>query len=156
MAVVFSRPLVLSQKVRDLMLLLKEFTQAYKENRIVLNYQLRPVILFLSTLIATAGFSVVFSIRSLLIKYQEYSSKKRPALIRQLLTILKNGSREIFVPESSISKKKGTSRRVIIPKPNRDQYAADKYLYKDFIIDQRLKLQKNILNLKFISQIIII
>ena len=36
-----------------------------------------------------------------------------------------------------------------------DQYASDKYLYKNFYIDQKLR-QNNILNLKFLNQLVII
>ena len=32
--------------------------------------------------------------------------------------------------------------RIIIPKPNNDQYAADKYLYKDFVRNQRILQQQ--------------
>lgn len=142
------------EDVRKLALIVREFVFLYKDNQIRINYQSRPVILFVGTIISTFGVGAYFTLRSLIHSYKEYSEKRtlnRPQLIRQSSTILKNGSREIYVPKG----KKGTLR-IIIPKPNLDQYAADKYLYKNFHIEQRMKLQKNILNLRFLNQIIII
>lgn len=142
------------EDVRKLLLILREFVLVYKDNKVSINYQSRPVVLFFGTIIATLGVGAYFTIRSLIIKYNEYlykRSQNRPRLIRQLSTILKNGAREIHVPKG-----KNSTTRIIIPKPNMDRYAADKYLYKNFYIDQRLKQQNNIFNLKFLNQIIII
>ncbi|QEL59909.1 hypothetical protein CJJ09_001996 [Candidozyma auris] len=61
-----------------------------------------------------------------------------------------------MAPEIHVPKGKNSTTRIIIPKPNMDRYAADKYLYKNFYIDQRLKQQNNIFNSKFLNQIIII
>lgn len=149
--ILFSKP-SLQNEYKKILLVLQEFALAYKENRVKINYQLRPVLLFLGTLASTAGLGILFSLRSLILQIQERNTlKKRPKLIRQSSTILKNGSREIFVPRPN-----GNTSRVIIPKPNFDQYAADKYLYKNFYIDQKLKLQNNILNSRFVSQLTII
>lgn len=142
------------EDVRKFLLIIKEFVLVYKDNKVTINYQSRPVVLFFGTLIATFGVGAFFTIKSLILRYNEYAYKRsqnRPRLIRQLSTILKNGAREIFVPKG-----KNSSTRIIIPKPSLDRYAADKYLYKNFYIDQRLKQQNNIFNLKFLNQIIII
>lgn len=144
------------QDLKNLMLLLQEFVITYKDNKVKINYQSRPVILFLSTLVATAGFGAYFTVRNILTKYNEYVLNKRlarPALIRQSSTILKNGSREIFIPKG-----KNKVSRIIIPKPNLDQYAADKYLYKNFIINQEIQSQQRgtIFSSKFLSQLAII
>lgn len=140
--------------VRKLAMLLREFVLVYKDNKVRINYQSRPVVLFFGTLVGTFGISTFYVLRSLLHYLNERrtsQSRLRPALIRQSSTILKNGARVIYIP-------KGNNRttRIIVPKLNLDQYAADKYLYKNFHIDQRLKQQKNILNSKFLNQIIIL
>lgn len=142
------------QDLRNLLLLLQEFVIVYKDNQVKINYQSRPVVLFLGTLVSTFGLGILFTLKSLIQQYNEYRlnrSKSRPDLIRQSSTMLKNGSREIFIQTS-----KNSTTRVIVPEPNLDQYAADKYLYKDFMEVQRLKVQKNIFNSKFLNQIIII
>lgn len=142
------------EDVRRLLLILREFVLVYKDNKVSINYQSRPVVLFFGTIVSTFGIGAVFALRLLLHWYSDYQYKKsvnRPALIRQSSIILKNGAREIFVPKG----KKGTAR-IIVPKPNLDQYAADKYLYKNFHIDQKLKLQNNVLNLRFLNQLRII
>lgn len=144
------------EDVRNLLLILQEFVIVYRDNKVKINYQSRPVVLFLGTLVSTFGLGIIFILRSLIHKYNEIrlnNKQRRPDLIRQSSTILKNGSREIFIPNGK--GRNGTSR-IIIPKPNLDQYAADKYLYKNFAIDQKLKQQKNILNSKFLNQLIII
>lgn len=141
------------EDVRKFLLILREFVMVYKNNKLTINYQSRPVVLFFGTVISTLGIGAFFTIRSLIYHFNEYLFKKlqnRPALIRQSSTILKNGAREIYIPKG-----KNSTTRIIIPKPNLDQYAADKYLYKNFYIDQKLK-QQNILNSKFLNQIIII
>lgn len=143
-----------SQDVVKLWLLLQELVVVYKDNKFKINYQSRPVILFLGTIASTFGLGVVFALRSALHQYNEYRLNRRinrPALIRQLSTILKNGLREIFIPKG-----KNATTRIIIPKPNLDRYAADKYLYKNFHIDQNLKQQKNLLNSRFLNQLLII
>lgn len=140
--------------IRRCLLLLREFVVVYKDNKVTINYQSRPVVLFFGTIISTFGIGAFFAIRSLVHRFNDYMYKRsqnRPRLIRQSSTILKSGSREIFIPKG----KKQTTR-IIIPKPNLDQYAADKYLYKNFHIEQLLKQQKNILNSRFLNQIIII
>ncbi|KAK6197878.1 ABC transporter transmembrane region 2-domain-containing protein [Scheffersomyces amazonensis] len=145
------------QDIKNVLLLLQEFVVTYKDNKVKINYQSRPVVLFLATLYATAGFGIYFTLRNLLTKYNEYLLNKkinRPALIRQSSTILKNGSREIF-----ISKGNNKVSRIIIPKPNLDQYAADKYLYKNFYINQQIIQQSSkgiIFNSKFLNQLSII
>lgn len=142
------------EDVKNLLLILQEFVIVYKDNKVKINYQSRPVVLFLGTLISSFGLGIIFTLRSLIQQYNEYKLNrrtKRPDLIRQSSTILKNGSREIYIPAG-----KNSTTRIIIPKPNLDLYAADKYLYKDFIIDQRLKQQKSILNSRFLNQLIII
>lgn len=141
------------EDLRRLMLIFKELVLVYRDNNVTINYQSRPVVLFFGTVISTFGIGAVFAIRLLIYSYNDYQYKRtlnRPALIRQSSSILKNGAREIFIPKG----KKGTTR-IIIPKPNLDQYAADKYLYKTFYIDQKLK-QNNVLNLKFLNQLVII
>lgn len=154
--IAFSKlPSYKDERVQKILLILQEFVLAYKENRVRINYQSRPVLLFLGTLASTAGLGVLFTLRSIFLSIQERNQrKKRPTLIRQLSTILKNGSREIYVPK--LNGKPGQTSRVIIPKPNLDLYAADKYSYKNFYIDQKLKLQNNLLNSKFVSQLTII
>lgn len=142
------------EDVRRLLLILREFVLVYKDNKVTINYQSRPVVLFFGTIISTFGIGAVFVLRLALHWLADYRYKRsvnRPALIRQSSTILKNGSREIFIPKG----KNGTTR-IIVPKPNLDQYAADKYSYKNFYIDQKLKLQNSILNSKFLNQLIII
>lgn len=141
------------EDLRRILTILKEFVLVYKNNNVTINYQSRPVVLFLGTVISTFGIGAVFAIRLLVHTISDYQYKRtlnRPALIRQSSSILKNGAREIFIPKG-----KNGSTRIIIPKPNLDQYAADKYLYKNFYIDQKLK-QNNILNLKFLNQLVII
>lgn len=139
-----------------MVLLLQEFVKTYKDNKIKLNYQSRPVILFLSTLIATAGIGVFFTFRSIVTKYNEYVLSKRlrrPSLIRQSSNILKNGSREIFIQKGN-----GKVTRIIIPKANNDQYAADKYLYKDFARNEQILQQQKgrLFNSRFLNQLTII
>lgn len=141
------------QDVVNIILFLKD---AYASNNVKINYQSRPVVLFLTTLISTAGLGAYFSIRSVLNKYKEYllnQKAARPSLIRQSSTVLKNGSREILVPKG-----KNSYTRIIIPKPNLDQYAADKYLYKNFFIDQKFQTQQKgrVFSSKFLSQLAII
>lgn len=139
--------------IRNLLLILQEFVITYKDNKVKINYQSRPVVLFLGTLVSTAGLGVLFTLRSLLHQYHDYRlnrAQNRPYLIRQSSTILKNGSREIFIPKG-----KNSTTRIIVPRPNQDQYAADKYLYKNFVIDQNLKTQNNLFNSKFLNQLII-
>jgi ATP-binding cassette subfamily D (ALD) long-chain fatty acid import protein len=139
-------------QVQKVLLILQEFVVAYKENRVKINYQSRPVLLFLGTLASTAGLGILFTLRLILYQIQERKQRRtRPQLTRQLSTILKNGSREIYV-----AKPNGKTTRIIIPKPSPDRYAADKYLYKSFYQDQTVKLQTNILNSKFVSQLAII
>ena len=140
--------------IRNLLLILQEFVITYKDNKVSINYKSRPVVLFLGTLVSTAGLGVLFTLRSLIHQYSDYQlnrKQNRPFLIRQSSTILKNGSREIF-----ISKGRNSTTRIIIPKPNKDRYAADKYLYKNFMIDQNLKTQNNLFNSKFLNQLMII
>ncbi|MCP8718842.1 MAG: ATP-binding cassette domain-containing protein [Asgard group archaeon] len=144
------------QDIRNVVLLLQEFVKTYKDNKIKLNYQSRPVILFLSTLIATAGIGVFFTFRSIVTKYNEYVLSKRlrrPSLIRQSSNILKNGSREIFIQKGN-----GKVTRIIIPKANNDQYAADKYLYKDFARNEQILQQQKgrLFNSRFLNQLTII
>lgn len=139
---------------RNLLLLLQEFVIMYKDNKVHINYKSRPVVLFLGTIASTAGLGVLFTLRSVLYHFTEYRSNRernRPFLIRQSSTILKNGSREIFIPKG-----KNSTTRIIVPRPNMDQYAADKYLYKNFHIEQNLKTQRNLFNSKFLNQIRII
>ncbi|KAK6457419.1 ABC transporter transmembrane region 2-domain-containing protein [Scheffersomyces xylosifermentans] len=142
--------------VRNLLLILQEFVITYKDNKVKINYKSRPVILFLSTLIGTAGVGLYFTVKNILTKYNEYILNEklaRPALIRQSSTILKNGSREIFIPKG-----KNKVSSIIIPKPNLDTYAADKYLYKNFVINQRIQEQKKgvLFSSKFLNQLTII
>lgn len=140
--------------IRNLLLILQEFVITYKDNKVRINYKSRPVVLFLGTLVSTAGLGVLFTLKSLIHQYSDYQlnrKQNRPFLIRQSSTILKNGSREIFIPRG-----RNSTTRIIIPKPNQDRYAADKYLYKNFIIDQNLKTQNNLFNSKFLNQLMII
>lgn len=145
------------QDVKKILLLLHEFITTYRDNKVKLNYQSRPVILFFSTLIATAGFGLYFTLRNIITKYNEYALNKklrRPSLIRQSSNILKNGAREIYIPKG-----KDKVTRIIIPKLNNDQYAADKYLYKDFVRNQRILQQQQkgaIFNSRFLNQLTII
>ncbi|KAG7662060.1 PXA1 [[Candida] subhashii] len=145
------------QDVKNIILLLHEFVTTFKKNRLTINFQSRPVILFLGTLISTVGFGAYFTIRNIISRYNERQINKkllRPSLIRQSSTILKNGSREIFIPKG-----KGKFTRIIIPKPNNDTYAADKYLYINFRKNQQILTlqQKGVLfNSKFLNQLIII
>lgn len=142
------------QDVKNILLILQEFVVTFKDNKVKINYQSRPVILFLSTLVTTFGLGIIFTLRSLIHQYNEYQLNKklnRPNLIRQNSTILKNGSREIFIPKG-----KNATTRIIIPKPNPDRYAADKYLYKNYNIEEKLKIQNNIINSKFLNQLTII
>lgn len=142
------------EDVRRLAQILREFVFLYKDNHVRINYQSRPVVLFLGTIISSFGVGAFFLLRLLLHSWHDYREKRtlnRPNLIRQSSTILKNGLREIWVPTG----KNGTTR-IIVPKPNLDRYAADKYLYKNFHIDQRMKQQNNVLNLRFLNQMIII
>lgn len=142
------------EDIRNLLHILREFVLVYKDNKVRINYQSRPVVLFFTTIILTFGVGAFFALRSLIyaiIEYRQQRRIKRPHLIRQSSTILKNGSREIYIPKGN-----NNTTRIIIPKPNLDRYAADKYLYKNFYIDQKLKQQNSILNLRFLNQIIII
>lgn len=142
------------EDLRKLLLILREFVVAYKDNKVSINYQSRPVVLFFGTIISTFGIGAFFALRSLLYRINEWRFKRqqnRPNLIRQSSTIRKNGSREVYIPKG-----KSSTSRIIIPKPNLDKYASDKYLYKNFHIDQKLKQQNNILNSKFLNQIMII
>lgn len=147
------------EDIRNILLLLQEFVITFKDNKVKINYQSRPVILFLSTLVSTFGLGIVFLLRSLYHHYNEYVLNRRlnrPNLIRQSSTVLKNGAREIFIPNGRSGPRAGTTR-IIIPKPNLDQYAADKYLYKNYSVDQKLNIQKNrLFNSRFLDQIIII
>ncbi|EGV64044.1 ATP-binding cassette long-chain fatty acid transporter pxa1 [Yamadazyma tenuis] len=148
------------QDVRNLLLILQEFVITFKDNKVKINYQSRPVMLFLSTLVTTFGLGVVFSLRSLVHQFRDYQINKRanrPSLIRQSSTVLKNGSREIFIPKYS-TRFGGTpgNTRIIIPKPNLDQYAADKYLYKNYYIEEKLNIQSKVVNSKFLNQLTII
>ncbi|OBA23619.1 hypothetical protein METBIDRAFT_109152 [Metschnikowia bicuspidata var. bicuspidata NRRL YB-4993] len=140
--------------VRKMVTILKEFVLVYTDSRVSINYQSRPVVLFFTTIIGTFGIGTFFTLRSLILAWKEYWLKKnspRPILTRQSSTVLKNGSRQIFLPCG-----KSLTTKVVIPKPNLDRYAADKYLYKNFHIEQTLKLQRNILNSTFLNQIVII
>ncbi|CUM67165.1 uncharacterized protein PRCAT00004858001 [Priceomyces carsonii] len=142
------------EDLKNLLLILQEFVITYRDNKVSINYKSRPVILFLSTLVSTAGLGVFFTIRSLIHQYNEYQLNRRlnrPNLVRLSSTIMKNGERVIFIPKGG---KRHT--RIIIPKPDLDKYAADKYLYKNFNIEQKLKQQKNIFNSRFLNQLIII
>lgn len=148
------------QDIKNLLLILQEFVVTFKDNKVRINYKSRPVILFLSTLVTTFGLGIVFSLRSLHTLYSDYKLNKknnRPHLIRQSSTILKNGAREILIPKYNLnnSKNLGTTR-IIIPKPNLDHYASDKYLYKNYHIEEKLKLQNNVFNSKFLNQLTII
>ena len=140
--------------VRQLITILKEFILVYRDNKVSLNYQSRPVVLFCTTVIGTFGIGTFFTIKSLLHQLNEYRTRRgleRPILTRQSSLILKNGSRQIFIPKG-----KNLTARVVIPKSSLDRYAADKYLYKNFHLEQRVKLQRNLLNSKFINQIVIL
>ncbi|WPK27157.1 hypothetical protein PUMCH_004532 [Australozyma saopauloensis] len=142
------------EDLRKLAVILREFVLVYKDNKVRINYQSRPVVLFFGTLIGTFGISAFFAIRAAIHASIEFRSKKasnRPNLIRQSLTILKNGLREIYIPKG-----KDKLARIIIPKPNLDQYAADKYLYKNFHLDQKLQLRSSIFHSRFLSQMAII
>lgn len=142
------------EDVRKLLIILKEFVLVYKDNKVTINYQSRPVVLFFTTLIGTFGIGTFFTLRSIIHSWNEYRVKvgvQRPVLTRQSSTVLKNGSRQIFLPRG-----KNLTTKIVIPKPNLDRYAADKYLYKNFYLEQKLKLQRNILNSKFLNQIVII
>lgn len=138
---------------RNILLLLKDI----RNSNVRLNYQSRPVILFLLTLIALAGLGVYFTVRNVIQRYKDYTRKQRlirPNLIRQSSTILQNGSREIFIDTPL-----GQITRIIIPKPNIDQYAADKYLYKQFKEKEDLfskHFKKPVADLRFLNQLIII
>lgn len=48
--------------------------------------------------------------------------------------------------------------RIIIPKANNDQYAADKYLYKDFARNEQILQQQKgrLFNSRFLNQLTII
>lgn len=145
---------LLREDIRRFLLILREYVIAFRENRVKINYLSRPVVLFLGTVISTAGFGVLLGIRGLLLLYKDIQAKralKRPQLIRQSSAVLRNGAREIFIPKG-----KNSTTRIIIPKPNKDRYAADKYLYKNFAIEEALKTQKNLFNSKFLNQITII
>lgn len=145
----YSRP-----DIKNLILILQEFVVTFKDNRVKINYQSRPVLLFLGTLVSTFGLGVLLSLRSLIHQYKEWQLNKkvnRPLLIRQSSTILKNGSREIHIPKG-----KNSTTRIIIPKPNLDRYAADKYLYKNYYIEEKLNLSNKVINSKFLNQLIII
>mgnify|MGYP001098405360 CR=1 FL=1 len=141
------------EDVRNIWLLLKEMNK----NKVQINYNSRYFILFASTLIGSLGLGVYFSLRSFLIRYKDSARKQkliRPNLIRQSSTILQNGSREIFIQQSS-----GKTSRIIIAKPNNDRYAADKYLYKNFETNQSLiesQKKKVVFNSRFINQLTII
>ncbi|KAM9903405.1 hypothetical protein OXX69_007937, partial [Metschnikowia pulcherrima] len=140
--------------VRQLITILKEFILVYRDNKVSLNYQSRPVVLFCTTVIGTFGIGTLFTIKSLLHQLNEYRTRRgleRPILTRQSSLILKNGSRQIFIPKG-----KNSTARVVIPKSSLDRYAADKYLYKNFHLEQRVKSQRNLLNSKFINQIVIL
>lgn len=142
------------EDLRKLAQILREFVLVYENNKVRINYLSRPVVLFFGTIIGTFGIGAFFALRSLIYAWHDWRVRRhlnRPSLIRQSSTILKNGAREIYVPRG----KKGASR-IIIPKPNQDRYAADKYLYKNFHIDQKLRLQKHIMNSRFLNQIVII
>ncbi|EGW34577.1 uncharacterized protein SPAPADRAFT_135207 [Spathaspora passalidarum NRRL Y-27907] len=146
--------------IQNLILLLQEFINTYRISKVKLNYQSRPVILFLSTLIATAGLGAYYTIRNTITKYNEYTLNRRlrrPSLIRQSSTILENGAREIIIPKEG-SLKQGKFTRIIIPKPNNDRYAADKYLYKDFTKNFELQSKGKgaVVNSKFLNQLSII
>lgn len=141
------------QDLQRLLLLLRELLTS--EN-VKISIQSRPVILFLSTLVSTAGIGVFFTIRNILTKLGDRAGSRRsprPALIpRSSSHILQDGAREIMVPNGS----KG-HRRITIPKPELDKYAADKYLYKSFVTQQRGSRFKNsIFSSKFLSQLSII
>lgn len=141
------------EDMRNLLLLLQEFVITYKDNKVKINYQSRPVMLFLGTLVSTAGLGILLTLRSIVNHIREAQLNRRnnrPALIRQSSTILKNGAREIFIPSG-----RNGGTRIIIPKPNLDQYAADKYLYKNFHIDQKFRLQNKLFNSKFLNQLLI-
>lgn len=140
--------------IRKLVMIIKEFVLVYKDNKVRINYQSRPVVLFFGTVISTFGIGTFFTLRSLVHAWLDYREKRyrnRPNLIRQSSTVLRNGARELYIPKG-----KNLTTRVIIPKPNVDQYAADKYIYKNFHINQKTRLLKEILNSKFLNQIIII
>lgn len=134
--------------------LLKELVRYWQAYKVNINYLSRPVLLFLGTLVSTAGLGILLTLRNIIQLISESRNEKRrlrPLLIRQSSTILKNGAREIHIP---IGRK--ASRRIIIPKPNLDRYAADKYLYKNFQTDPKLKVQNSIFDSKFLSQLAII
>lgn len=140
--------------IRKLVVILREFVLVYQDNRVRINYQSRPVVLFFGTLVGTLGIGAFFAIKSGIHSYLEYRAKRaknRPNLIRQSLTILKNGLREIYIP---LGKDKTT--RIIISKPNLDRYAADKYLYKNFLLDQSLQLRSSVFHSRFLNQLAII
>ena len=95
------------------MLLLHEFITTYRDNKVKLNYQSRPVILFFSTLIATAGFGLYFTFRNIITKYNEYALNKklrRPSLIRQSSNIFEKwGKRDIHTKGEKQSHKNNYS-----------------------------------------------
>lgn len=130
--------------------------QDLRKNVGQINYNSRYFVLFASTLVSTFGFGIYFTIKNLLTRYNNSVRQRkltRPNLIRQSSTILKNGSREIFIQAS------GKTSRIIIPKPNNDKYAADKYIYKNFESNQELietHKKKVIVNSRFLNQLIII
>lgn len=140
-----------------MVVLIQEFIREYRMNRVSINYQSRPVILFLTTLAGSLGFTAIFCIRSLIHLYKDYVYNRklnRPLLIRQSSSILKkSGARELYVPKP---KDELTLKRIVIPKPNQDLYALDKYLYKNF--DKRLHdTQSSLLfSSRFLSQIALI
>ncbi|RLV91118.1 Peroxisomal long-chain fatty acid import protein 2 [Spathaspora sp. JA1] len=146
--------------VQKLIKLVQEFIDTYKKSKVNLNYQSRPVILFFSTIIATAGLGTYYTIRNIINKYIEHNLDqrlRRPSLIRQSSTVLENGAREIIIPKEG-SMKQGKFTRIIIPKPNNDRYAADKYLYKDFVTNFELQSKRKgaVVNSKFLNQLSII
>lgn len=139
---------------RKLVLILREFVLVYKDNKVRLNYQSRPVVLFVSTVISTLGigaFYLMHRILHALLEYRAHRAHNRASLIRQNLPILKNGLREIYIPRDN-----GKTARIIIPKPNVDRYAADLYRYKNFALDERLKLRNPIFQSRFLNQLAIL
>lgn len=150
----FSRLAYSKEDLHKLAVIIREFVLVYKDNKVRINYQSRPVVLFFGTLISTFGIGVYFAIKSTIHASLDYRSRKisnRPNLIRQSLTVLKNGLREIYIPKGN-----GRTARIIIPKPNMDQYAADKYLYKNYLLEHSLLRRSNIFQSRFLSQMAII
>ena len=138
----------------NLLLLLRELLQYFREANVSINYQSRPVILFLGTLVSLLGLGVALALRSLHHTIQRYKDKRvasRPNLSRQSSTTLTDRSRVILVPKA-----RGNPYEVVIPRPNNDMYAADKYLFKNFESERKHRNEHSLLDSKFLDQLVII